>query len=173
MPGPARARLLPRASRSAPMRIGCTWRSRPAQHHLCRAEMLLNTAAVRQLSTQRSSASPATPPAQLGCGSQELAAHVRASNTAEYGSTRSAALDPASTPNTGTWDLGTSATLDLARLCGPPYLVTHQVPPGRTSSSSRSPGLHCAWPEFRERTSCHRALLSRFPVLGGSVRTFP
>ncbi|KAH6945510.1 hypothetical protein HPB50_008802 [Hyalomma asiaticum] len=28
----------------------------------------------------------------------------------------SVALDPASGPNTGTWDLGTSATLDLARL---------------------------------------------------------
>ncbi|KAH6927417.1 hypothetical protein HPB50_003279 [Hyalomma asiaticum] len=41
---------------------------------------------------------------------------------------RSAALDPASDPNTGRWDLGTSATLDLARICGPPYLGTHQTP---------------------------------------------
>ncbi|KAH6942395.1 hypothetical protein HPB50_004352 [Hyalomma asiaticum] len=40
---------------------------------------------------------------------------------------RSATLDPTSGPNTGTWDLGTSATLDLSQLCGPPYLVTHQV----------------------------------------------
>ncbi|KAH6943159.1 hypothetical protein HPB50_016630 [Hyalomma asiaticum] len=80
---------------------------------------------------------------------------------------RSAALDPASGPNTGTWDLGTSATLDLARLCGPLYRGTHQVSPGRSSRSSRSLGLHCAWPEFCERGSCHRALLSRFSALGG------
>ncbi|KAH6943787.1 hypothetical protein HPB50_027352 [Hyalomma asiaticum] len=56
----------------------------------------------------------------------------------------SAALDPASGANTGTWDLGTSATLDLTRLCGPPYLGTHHVSPGRNSHSSRSLGLHCA-----------------------------
>ncbi|KAH6922359.1 hypothetical protein HPB50_013399 [Hyalomma asiaticum] len=78
----------------------------------------------------------------------------------------SVALDPASGPNIGTWDLGTSATLDLTRLCGPLYLVTHHISPGRTSRLSRSSGLYCAWPEFCEHTSCQHTLLYRFSVLG-------
>ncbi|KAH6943402.1 hypothetical protein HPB50_021123 [Hyalomma asiaticum] len=111
-------------------------------------------------------ASPVTPPGTAH-GSQEPAAHARASNTLGTARHCSAALDPASGPNTGTWDLGTSATLDLARLCGPLYRGTNQESPSGSSRSSRSPGLHCAWPEFCERASCHRALLFRFSALGG------
>ncbi|KAH6926785.1 hypothetical protein HPB50_022170 [Hyalomma asiaticum] len=151
MPGTARAQLQPRAPRWTPTRVGYTGQSRPAQRRLCRAEMLLNTAAAQltAVRNQRPTPEPRTP---LG--------------TARH---RSAALDPASGPNTGTWDLGTSATLDLAWLCRPLYRGTHQVSPGRSSRSSRSLELHCAWPEFCERASCHRALLSRFSALGGMV----
>ncbi|KAH6937236.1 hypothetical protein HPB50_026041 [Hyalomma asiaticum] len=147
MPGTARAQLQPRAPRWTPTRVGYTWQSRPAQHRLCRAEMLLNTAALTAVRNQRPTSEPRTP---LGTARHHSAA---------------------SGPNTGTWDPGTSATLDLAWLCGPLYLGTHKVSPGRSSRSSRSLGLHSAWPEFCERASCHHPLLSRFSALGAAVPT--